>query len=264
MFVKPTFVWYYTIIMIANFRDLGGLPVGNNRVVKKGLFYRSATIDFATNEELDEYKKLGIKVGYDFREKGETHGDRAYEYIGAEHRNIPASYKNDKLFKLKGGGMLGMVFREVTWEDVAPTYEHLPLNNKAYKALMNSLIEGEVPLMMNCSAGKDRAGIGATIILLVLGADYDTILEEYMRSTEAQHFNEWVIGRIIPKFAHKYVFSHFHAFFMVYKELLDTSLNKIIEAYGDYETYFEKEFGITAEIRQMLIERYTEEVKVEE
>lgn len=247
--------------MIANFRELGGLPCGENRVVKKGLFYRSATIDFATDLELDEYKKCGIKVGYDFREKNETHGDRPYEYIGAEHRNVPASYKNDKLFKLKGGGMLGMVFREVTWQDVAPTYEHLPLNNKAYKALVQSLIDGEVPLMINCSAGKDRAGIGATIILLLLGASYETVLEEYMRSTSAQSFNEWVIGRIIPKFAHKYVFSHFHAFFMVYKELLDTSLNKILDTYGDYETYFEKEFGVTKEIRAELIERYTEVVE---
>ena len=247
--------------MIANFRDLGGIPCGNNRVVKKGLLYRSATIDYATNEELDEYKKLGIKVAYDFREKGETKGDRAYDYIGAEHRNVPASYKNDKLFKLKGGGMLGMVFREVTWEDVAPTYEHLPLNNKAYKAMMQSLIDEEVPLMVNCSAGKDRAGIAATLILLLLGADYDTVLEEYMRSKDAQFFNEWVIGKIIPKFAHKYVFSHFHAFFMVYKELLDTSLNKINETYESYDEYFEKEYGITPEIRAQLIERYTEVVE---
>ena len=129
---------------------------------------------------------------------------------------------------------------------------------------MQSLINEEVPLMMHCSAGKDRAGIATAIIMILLGADYETVLEEYMRSKEAQHFNEYVIGEILPKFIHKFAFSHFHAFFMVYPELLDASLNKIKETYGDYDTYFEKEFGITKEIREQLIEKYTEPAPIQE
>lgn len=250
--------------MIANFRDLGGLPVANNRVIKKGVFIRSAMLDHATDEELQEIKKYGIKVAYDFRNKSENRGDRPYEKIGAEHRNIPATYKNDRLFRLDKGGIFTMLFREITWEDVAQTYESLPVGNKAYKALMQSLINEEVPLMMHCSAGKDRAGIATAIIMILLGADYETVLEEYMRSKEAQHFNEYVIGEILPKFIHKFAFSHFHAFFMVYPELLDASLNKIKETYGDYDTYFEKEFGITKEVRAQLIEKYTEPAPIQE
>ncbi len=244
--------------MIANFRELGGIPVANGRIIKKGVFYRSAMLDHATDEELAEIKKCGIKVAFDFRNKGENRGERPYEMIGAEHRNVPATYKNDKLFRLDKGGIFTMLFREVTWQDVAETYEHLPVGNVAYKALMESIVKEEVPLMMHCSAGKDRAGIATAIVMLLLGADYDAILKEYMISKEAQAFNEFVIGEVMPKFIHKFAFKHFHAFFMVYPELLDTALNKIISTYGDYETYFEKEFGITPEIRARLIEKYTE------
>ena len=245
--------------MIANFREIGGLPVAGNRVVKKGLFYRSAMLDRATDEELAELKKLGIKVAYDFRDAKECRGEAPYEKIGAEHRNIPATYKNDKLFKLEKGGSFAMLFDHVTWRDVAPTYEHLPLGNEAYVALMKSIVNDETPMILHCTAGKDRAGIGIALILLLLGASYETVLEEYMRSTSVQPFIESVIGERIPKIFHRYAFKHFHAFFTVYKELLDTSLNKIIEVYGDYDSYFEKEFGITKEIRAELIERYTEE-----
>ncbi len=246
--------------MIANFRELGGIPCKDGRVVKKGYFYRSAMLDRATDEELLELKKLGIKVAFDFRDEGETRGDRPYAMMGAEHRNVPATYKNDKLFKMsKGGGVL-LLFRKVTWRDVAETYEHLPIGNSAYKALMEAIKGDETPLLVHCSAGKDRAGIAATIILLLLGANYEDILEEYLKSTKVQHFIESVIGEKIPKIFHKFAFRHFHAYFTVYKELLDTSLNRIKEVYGDYETYFLKEFGITPEMRQELIERYTEKI----
>ncbi len=244
--------------MIANFRDLGGIKCENGRTVKKGFFYRSAMIDRATDEELLELKKLGIKVAFDFRDAGETRGDRPYAMIGAEHRNVPATYKNDKLFKMsKGGGVL-LLFRKVTWHDVAETYEHLPIGNVAYKELIKSVVEDETPILMHCSAGKDRAGIGATIILLLLGVGYEELLEEYLKSTKVQHFIESIIGEKIPKIFHKFAFRHFHAYFTVYKELLDTSLNRIKEVYGDYETYFLKEFGITPEMREELIEKYTE------
>ncbi len=244
--------------MIANFRDLGGIKCENGRTVKNGFFYRSAMIDRATDEEFLELKKLGIKVAYDFRDANETRGDRPYAMIGAEHRNVPATYKNDKLFKMsKGGGVL-LLFRKVTWHDVAETYEHLPVGNNAYKELIKSVVAGETPLLMHCSAGKDRAGIAATIILLLLGVGYEEILEEYLKSTKVQHFIESVIGERIPKIFHKFAFRHFHAYFTVYKELLDTSLNRIKEVYGDYETYFLKEFGITPEMREELIARYTE------
>ena len=65
--------------MIANFRELGGIPVENGRVIKKGLFYRSAMLDRATDEELlTVLKPLGIKVAFDFREKDEVRGERPY------------------------------------------------------------------------------------------------------------------------------------------------------------------------------------------
>lgn len=245
--------------MIANFRELGGIPVENGRVIKKGLFYRSAMLDRATDEELlTVLKPLGIKVAFDFREKDEVRGEHPYELLGAEHRNIPASYENDTLLKSQKSVNPSLLFKKITWRDVRETYERFPIGNKAYSALMSALVNGETPMILHCTAGKDRAGIGITMILLLLGASYDEIVKEYMKSTEVQAFTESVIAEKIPKIFHRYAFKHFHPFFTVYKELLDTTLDKIIATYGDYDTYFEQEYGITPTMRAEIIERYTE------
>lgn len=244
--------------MIANFRELGGIPVEGGRKIKNGLFYRSAMLDHATDEELLELKAKGIKVVYDFREYDEARGECPYEIMGAEHRNVPASYENDTLLKSQKSVNPKLLFKKITWRDVAETYRRFPIDNKGYKSLMQAVVDGETPMLVHCTAGKDRAGIGITFILLLLGASYEDIKNEYMLSTSAQPFVEMVIGEKLPKIFHKFAFKHFHAFFTVYPELLDTTLNRIKEVYGDYATYFEKEYGITPEMRAELIERYTE------
>lgn len=37
---------------------------------------------------------------------------------------------------------------------------------------------------MNCSAGQDRTGVASAVILTLLGVDRDTILEDYVLSTQ--------------------------------------------------------------------------------
>ena len=42
--------------------------------------------------------------------------------------------------------------------------------------------EQEVPLLFHCSAGKDRTGMGAALILYALGVDEATIMQDYLAS----------------------------------------------------------------------------------
>src|ERR1700759_4751326 len=41
------------------------------------------------------------------------------------------------------------------------------------------LVRGEAPLAMNCSAGKDRTGVGSALVLSVLGAPRETVVADY-------------------------------------------------------------------------------------
>lgn len=54
--------------------------------------------------------------------------------------------------------------------------------NKAYKELFRALEAGETPVLFHCSAGKDRTGVAAILILLALGASDKTIAEDFEKT----------------------------------------------------------------------------------
>lgn len=59
-------------------------------------------------------------------------------------------------------------------------YRRLPFEQApAYSELFRRLAAGEVPLVFNCSAGKDRAGTGAALILTALGVPREIVAADY-------------------------------------------------------------------------------------
>ena len=57
---------------------------------------------------------------------------------------------------------------------------------EAYKQLMQELVNTDRGFLLHCSAGKDRTGIGAALILTLLGVDRDTIVADYLISNESK------------------------------------------------------------------------------
>ena len=51
--------------------------------------------------------------------------------------------------------------------------------------LLSALAEpGALPALFHCTAGKDRTGVAAALLLLVLGVDIETVLDDYEFSSE--------------------------------------------------------------------------------
>ncbi len=61
-------------------------------------------------------------------------------------------------------------------------YRQMLFGNKAYKELFRALEAGETPILFHCSAGKDRTGVAAMLILLALGASDETICADFVRT----------------------------------------------------------------------------------
>ena len=56
---------------------------------------------------------------------------------------------------------------------------------------MFGLLEtGDVPVLIHCAAGKDRAGVAVALLPHALGAGADDILAYYLRSSPAQRDGE--------------------------------------------------------------------------
>ena len=52
----------------------------------------------------------------------------------------------------------------------------------AYRELFARLSTGRGPVVLNCTAGKDRTGIGAALVLTALGVPYATVRQDFLLS----------------------------------------------------------------------------------
>ncbi|MDD4316380.1 MAG: tyrosine-protein phosphatase [Clostridia bacterium] len=245
---------------VLNFRDLGGIPTGDGRKVKNCLFYRSAMLNDATKEDIEYLRNLNLRVIFDYRDEDETVMVKKNPYgeIGAKYINLPAAMNNDKLFKLKKSSFLSRVFLKFSLDDIKVSYRNLPFDNESYRAMVKAMQQGEVPFLQHCTAGKDRAGMGSVILLLILGAKYEDILADYMKSLEIKEHIEKQAARFVPKALRRVIMKRFEPLFVVDKALLDAAFEAIIGKYGSVENYLKCEFSLEQSDITKLRDRYTE------
>src|SRR3546814_2276774 len=60
--------------------------------------------------------------------------------------------------------------------------------------MFKRITDGRVPLRINCSAGKDRTGVGAALILAALGVPRPTIVQDYL-ATNAHADWDWLLAQ---------------------------------------------------------------------
>ena len=164
-----------------NFRDLGGY--GNQRrgrtVRWRRLFRSDALQDMTSDDALFAINELGIRTWWS------TCGTRTRRSAtdavrclvrGAEYRHIPL---------LEERGFPPFTGQDVV-ERLSTTYQWLVHNSGArVAAAVNAIAEAEGGVVFHCSAGKDRTGLMAAMLLEVLGVDAETIEADYLLTNEA-------------------------------------------------------------------------------
>lgn len=245
---------------VVNFRDLGGIRAADGKTVKNGLFFRSAMLNEATEADIAFLKSLNIKTIFDYRDTDEAAMMKTNPYgaLGVTYYNIPAAMNNEKLFKLKESRGLGKLFHKFTLDDVKVSYRNLPFGNEGYKAMVRALQNGEVPMLQHCTAGKDRAGLGSALLLLILGARYEDILEDYMKSLEIKDYVQQKVAGFFPSLLLRPIMKRYEPLFIVDKALLDAAVEEIIKRCGTFENYLLIEFGLDESAIQALRDKYTE------
>lgn len=166
-----------------NFRDLGGYATADGHHVRWGKLYRSGAMAGLTDADYRYLSDLGIAVICDFR----TEQERASEPTrwrakpGAEYLAWPSNMKPMMRFSQMLGA--GKPTAETVRKAMLALYEELPdAYAVPYAAMFARLAKGDIPLAFNCTAGKDRTGLAAALILTALGVPRETILKDYALS----------------------------------------------------------------------------------
>lgn len=238
---------------ITNFRDIGGYETADGRHVKHGFFYRSAPIVFQTDEDRAEFAKLNMKTILDLRspeEVAQTPDDTVEGCTYIHSSAIP--------FENEDGGNFDMteLIRKGELQKLAhyviEVYKSLPFQNPAYQILFDLLREDKAPLVFHCSAGKDRTGFAAYLILKTLGVPDKTIMQDYMLSNVYRKEENEKILALIPNMPGA------DELLYVQEKFLQSSMDAISQKYDSFETYVREEYGVTEEEIHQFRERYLE------
>jgi protein-tyrosine phosphatase len=231
----------------SNFRDLGGYSGKGGRNTRWGLLFRSNHLGHLTDDDIVVLRDLGLKSAFDLR--------------GAEER-LPTLCKHDgiavhslpiepvTMVVLRGILAEGKPLREAeTLEVMCESYRnYVRHNTPTYKTLFTHLLGDSAPLVIHCTAGKDRTGFAAALILKALGVADDVIVEDYLLTNRLYKRAEGA-GAELPEEA-RAVLGRVEASF------LQASLDTVRDDYGDLEAYFEAGLGLGARERAEFERRY--------
>lgn len=167
-----------------NFRELGGYRTADGRMVKWGLLYRSGQMHDLTPADYAYLQKLGIRTVCDFRDTRERTGEPSLWPAGQGPRILSEDYALDMSGMMLPGDPSTWT-REQIVAAMTATYPRLLAQfNGQYRRMFAELLAGDAPLAFHCTAGKDRTGVAAALLLTALGVPRATIIDDYLLSNQ--------------------------------------------------------------------------------
>jgi protein-tyrosine phosphatase len=107
-----------------------------------------------------------------------------------------------------------------------------------YALMLRTLIDADTPSVIHCSAGKDRTGWGASLVLLLLGVPEDVVIEHYLESNQHRR----VANVLAPRPGVD--LEIFRPFVEVRAAYARAAIDAMCERYSDIEGYVRDGLGV--------------------
>jgi protein-tyrosine phosphatase len=232
----------------SNFRDLGGYPGQAGRPVRWRRLFRSEHLAALTAADHAALAALGLRRAVDFRGVDER-AATPYQVPGLTQHALsiePTVVQRMQALVQAGEQMNAAVVTA--------------LMNDLYRALVNDeaprfaelfallLDDEDTPLVFHCTAGKDRTGLAAALILLALGVSRPLVLQDYLLTN--RHY------RHPPLPASDTPADALAVLWRVQQGFLDAALHAVDHDQGGVANYLQQRLGLGPAARQALRARY--------
>jgi len=165
-----------------NFRDLGGYRTEDGRSVKWGHLYRSGAMHALTSGDYEYLADLDIAVICDFRANSER-AEEPTDWAAGPVERLEWDYEMDTSGFAEA--FAGEPSPERSAAAMTQFYRQAPTEfAERYSVMFDRIAAGDLPLAFHCTAGKDRTGVAAGLILTALGVPRETILADYAMSDD--------------------------------------------------------------------------------
>jgi protein-tyrosine phosphatase len=231
----------------SNFRDLGGYATRDGRTVRWRQIFRSNHLGHLTDDDAAVLRSLGVKSAFDFRGTGE----RAEALCGMSDITVHSlPVEPTVVAALRAIAASGTpLSADHAVEVMRDSYRsYVQQNTPRFRALFAHLLEDRAPLVIHCTAGKDRTGFACALILHTLGVPDEVISEDYLL-TNRFYRRDPNSGSDLPDHVTQVLGSVQPAFLGAAFEAIDAD-------YGSLETYLRDGIGLGAAERTALAARY--------
>jgi protein-tyrosine phosphatase len=237
-----------------NFRDLGGYTTTDGHRVRWGRVFRSGVMSYLTDHDHDYLRPMGIRTICDFR----TLRERRREPIrwGSAHPDI-LEWDYDAHGVSLRADLTGTDFSpEIARSTMCTLYRRIPiLFRTQYAALFDRLACGYLPLVFNCSAGKDRTGMAAALLLSSLGVPREQIMADYVLTDSVVDLEKEMFahskGSVALGDDHSYLQSVGHEsrtpLLKALPEYLDAGFDQIEMDHGSVADFIRDVLGVSGE-----------------
>ncbi|MCU0968514.1 MAG: tyrosine-protein phosphatase [Rubrivivax sp.] len=165
----------------SNFRDLGGYAGHDGRPLRWGQVYRSDHLAALSDADRARVARLGLGRAFDFRGR-EERAARPYELPGvSQHALTIEPTIVQRIGELAAAGE--SITAPVVFALMQDLYRMLVVERAdRFAELFDALLDphDERPVVFHCTAGKDRTGVAAALLLVALGVPRPVVMQDYL------------------------------------------------------------------------------------
>ena len=234
----------------SNFRDVGGYLNTQGRRVRRGQVFRSDHLAGLTGEDLVRLQSLGIGHSLDFRGVNEC-AATPYAIPGVER--VALTIEPSVIARMQALVAQGVVpTTEETVDLMRETYRDFVNHNAAtFGRFLHHVLEEPTPQVFHCTAGKDRTGFAAALLLSALGVDRTTIEHDYLLTNQLYRRDPNVEGKGPPHVM--------QVLWGVQPAFLHAALETVDQQHGGMQDYLRGPIGLRTQdmdaLRALLLER---------
>ena len=233
----------------SNFRDLGGYVGQDGRTVRWRKLFRSNHLGHLTPADIAVLRELGVRSAFDLRGKDE----RSEALCGIEDietHSLPVEPTVVAALRaIHASGRLSTA--DDALEVMRDSYRgYVENSTPRFRTLFAHLLEDRAPLVIHCTAGKDRTGFACALILHTLGVADDVIAEDYLLTNQFYRRDPSVSSDLPAEV--RQVLGTVQATFLA------AAFETINAGYGGLDNYLRDGLGIGPAERQSLRQLYLE------
>ena len=220
----------------SNFRDLGGYVGHMGRPVKWRKIFRSDHLANLSPDDLKQIQSLGVKRSFDFRGVQESQA-QAYDWPDIQRHGL--SIEPTVVQRLQAQHLTGKPLTSADALDAMQTTyrDFVLIDSRRFAELFEHLLDHADPLLFHCTAGKDRTGLAAALVLSALDVSESDIWRDYLLTNQLYKRNTTGVTNLSPDVL-KIVWE-------VQESFLKASLEQIQASHGNIQNYLSNELGLT-------------------